>query len=316
MTALDRQYRKTSLGLGFALLLMFLLLQGCMTALAFANRLLAPYLVPDLLSGLYWGLYCLAYLFCFLMPIPFYRLILRKHVQQPVFYELRLPPMFLLLAVAALGIITAAGYLNSLLVLPFGVQGNADPLIALLEDGKPYMLVAVFLMIVIVPPICEELLFRGLVLGNLLPYGRGVAIFGSALLFAAMHQNLSQFLYAAVAGVLLGVLYEQSRSIWPCTLLHMLNNLWSYVQLLIILRVPDEAKAGWTLLGLNVILILAGAICALAVLFVRILRGTPRQGTLTVARPQHPVKGFFMPSVIVFLAISLGMAVFNLTQGA
>ena len=203
MTALDRQYRKTSLGLGFALLLMFLLLQGCMTALAFANRLLAPYLAPDLLSGLYWGLYCLAYLFCFLMPIPFYRLILRKHVQQPVFYELRLPPMFLLLAVAALGIITAAGYLNSLLVLPFGVQGNADPLIALLEDGKPYMLVAVFLMIVIVPPICEELLFRGLVLGNLLPYGRGVAIFGSALLFAAMHQNLSQFLYAAVAGVLL-----------------------------------------------------------------------------------------------------------------
>ena len=316
MQALDKQYRRLTLKLGLSLLLMFLLLQAGMTGLAFLKNALAAYLSPALNLGVYLGLYCLVYLLCFLLPIPFFKLLSLRTHGQPIFFELRLPRGFLPLCLAMMSAATLASYINALLVAPFGVQGTAEPLLDMLKDGEPYVIAAMFLMLVIVPPVCEELLLRGLVMGNLLPYGRGVAIFGSALLFAAMHQNFSQFLYAFVAGILLGLMYERTRSIWPCTLFHLLNNLWSFVQLMIVVRMPDQEKAAILVLGLNGVLILVGAICALLVLLVRVLLSKKPEKTETACKPERPVRGFFSPAIIVFLIMSVGMAVLNLILGA
>ena len=316
MQAIDKQYRRLTLRLGFSLLLLFLLLQAGMTGLVFVKNVLASHLSPALGNGVYWGLYSLAYLLCFLIPILFFKLLSLRSQNQPIFFELRLPRGFLPLCVAMMGAVTLVSYINALLVAPFGGKGTAQPLLDILQNGEPYVIAAVFIMLVIVPPICEELLFRGLVLGNLLPYGRGVAIFGSALLFAAMHQNFSQLLYAFVAGILLGLLYERSRSIWPCMLFHMLNNLWSFVSLMIYVRMPDEEKAGWLVLGLNGILILGGAICALLVLLVRVILSKNPEATEAAYKPAHPIRDFFSPSMIVFLIVGVGMAVLNLILGA
>lgn len=316
MQATDKQYRRLTLKLGLCLLLMFLLLQASMTGLVFLKNALASYLSPELNQGVYLGLYSLAYLLCFVIPIPFFALISRKNPGQPIFFELKLPRGFLPLCLAMMGGVMLVSYINALLVAPFGVQGTAEPLLDMLKDGEPYVIAAMFLMLVIVPPVCEELLLRGLVMGNLLPYGRGVAIFGSALLFAAMHQNFSQFLYAFVAGILLGLMYERTRSIWPCTLFHLLNNLWSFVQLMIVVRMPDQEKAAILVLGLNGVLILVGAICALLVLLVRVLLSKKPEKTETACKPERPVRGFFSPAIIVFLIMSVGMAVLNLILGA
>lgn len=316
MQATDKQYRRLTLKLGLSLLLMFLLLQAGMTGLAFLKNALAAYLSPALNLGVYLGLYCLVYLLCFLLPIPFFKLLSLRSPCQPIFFELRLPRGFLPLCVAMMGTVAVASYVNALLVAPFGVQGTAEPLLEMLQDGEPYVIAAVFVMLVAVPPICEELLFRGLVMGNLLPYGRGVAVFGSALLFAAMHQNFSQFLYAFVAGILLGLMYERTRSIWPCTLFHALNNLWSFVQLMIILRMSDQDKAAVLILGLNGILILGGAICALLVLLVRVILSKKPERVEAAYKPSHPIRDLFSPGVIVFLIMSVGMAVLNLILGA
>jgi uncharacterized protein len=73
----------------------------------------------------------------------------------------------------------------------------------------------------VLAPVLEEMLFRGIVLrGFLQRYARRQAILGSAVLFGAAHLNLYQFVVGLVMGVLLGWLYERTRSLIPCIALH------------------------------------------------------------------------------------------------
>ena len=73
---------------------------------------------------------------------------------------------------------------------------------------------------------------------------------------------------------------------------------------------------GAMVLGLNGVLILVGAICALLVLLVRVLLSKKPEKTETACKPERPVRGFFSPAIIVFLIMSVGMAVLNLILGA
>ena len=56
----------------------------------------------------------------------------------------------------------------------------------------------------VLAPLAEEIFFRKVLLDRLKPYGEGFAILGSALLFALIHGNLFQMLYAFVVGALFG----------------------------------------------------------------------------------------------------------------
>ncbi len=82
----------------------------------------------------------------------------------------------------------------------------------------------VFLLLV-VAPITEELLFRGLILRGLLSrFGAGPAVALTALLFAAFHVNPWQFLGAFVLGLLFGWFYLVFRSLVPCLIGHAAAN--------------------------------------------------------------------------------------------
>jgi membrane protease YdiL (CAAX protease family) len=70
-------------------------------------------------------------------------------------------------------------------------------------------------------PVLEEMLFRGLILRSFLArYGRGPALLGSAALFGLAHLNIYQGLVGLVLGLVAGWLYERTRSLGPCILLH------------------------------------------------------------------------------------------------
>lgn len=78
---------------------------------------------------------------------------------------------------------------------------------------------------VIVAPITEELLFRGVILhGFLRRYPVRVALGASAILFALVHLNPWQFLGAFCLGLVLGWWLLKTRSLLPCILGHALNN--------------------------------------------------------------------------------------------
>ena len=82
----------------------------------------------------------------------------------------------------------------------------------------------VFLLTVVLAPIFEELTFRKILLGKLLPYGEGVAIIVSGVAFGLFHGNLFQCLYAAVLGIIFGYVVAKTNRIRYTILLHMIVN--------------------------------------------------------------------------------------------
>jgi membrane protease YdiL (CAAX protease family) len=98
------------------------------------------------------------------------------------------------------------------LIEPFYEAVSTDPLGAIFA-------------IVIVAPLAEEMLFRGLILrGFLNRYTFRRSIIVSALLFGAVHENLWQLPSAVIIGLLLAWWFAKTRSLWPCVLGHALFN--------------------------------------------------------------------------------------------
>lgn len=78
----------------------------------------------------------------------------------------------------------------------------------------------------VLAPICEELLFRGLLANRLARYGQMPAALVSALLFGLYHANLEQFFYAFALGILLAYAYFRSGRLIVPIALHMLLNIY------------------------------------------------------------------------------------------
>lgn len=82
-----------------------------------------------------------------------------------------------------------------------------------------------FIPIVVLAPIFEEILFRGVILEGLLSkYNRRRAILYSALIFSIIHINPLQLFGAFIIGIILGFLYTHTRSLIPCIFGHALHN--------------------------------------------------------------------------------------------
>ncbi len=79
--------------------------------------------------------------------------------------------------------------------------------------------------LVVVAPLTEELLFRGLILSGFLGnYSARKAILVSAVLFSLFHISPYQLCSTFLIGVLLGWLFVRTRSLWPCILAHSFVN--------------------------------------------------------------------------------------------
>lgn len=76
----------------------------------------------------------------------------------------------------------------------------------------------------VLPAICEEVVFRGIVMTGYKKVSPFVAIMISSLFFGFMHQNLYQFSYAALTGVFLGFLVYFTNSIYASVLAHFIIN--------------------------------------------------------------------------------------------
>jgi membrane protease YdiL (CAAX protease family) len=78
---------------------------------------------------------------------------------------------------------------------------------------------------VILAPIAEEVFFRGLLYPALKQFGRPqFALWGSAVVFAAIHKSAAIFLPLLVLGVLLAWLYEKTNNLLASITAHSLFN--------------------------------------------------------------------------------------------
>lgn len=78
---------------------------------------------------------------------------------------------------------------------------------------------------VIVVPILEELVFRGVVFCQMRDaFGVIIGVALSAVCFGACHHNLAQFVYAAIMGVVLALMYNRMKKLYFPILAHALAN--------------------------------------------------------------------------------------------
>lgn len=139
------------------------------------------------------------------------------------------------------------------------------------DDASPWMGI---LAVVVIAPIVEEIILRGLVLrGFLKHYSVRKSILLSALLFGILHMNPWQFVTAFSIGIILGWWYVKTNSIVTTIFGHALNNGMSYIIGAIGLSIPGYNTAydvvqhqpvWFDLLG---VILLAGGIVWLVKLF-------------------------------------------------
>lgn len=126
-------------------------------------------------------------------------------------------------------------YLNSLLPLPewaTSIEQKAEILIQeLLCTDQWYTLFANIVVIAIVPAVCEEMLFRGLLQSFFSRRGMNahLAVWLVSIIFGVVHFQFAGIFARIFLGAVLGYLFHYSRTLWLPIVVHALNNAGSVI---------------------------------------------------------------------------------------
>lgn len=217
------------------------------------------------------------------------------------------------LALAAVALIIAASRFTAIFNDAFFGFFDVGPEQDIFEK---YNIFVILITSVIIPAFFEELVFRGLILTNLLPYGRAFAIVVSAVIFGAIHGTVTQILFATLAGVVLGWIYVETGSIWCGIFVHFINNLVSVCEGAIISALPYNTAMKYVYI-IEITVLTLGIISAVASFFAEKKRKeqatqngffgiTPVtfRGVETRVGIKDGLTAFFNPVMIVFLLYS------------
>lgn len=114
-----------------------------------------------------------------------------------------------------------AGNIVSSFITAITGRGVSNPLVYVISGAD---LLPTFVVFVIIVPIAEEFFFRKLLIDHLIRYGERVAVLSSALIFALIHGNFSQFFYAYGLGLAFGYTYVKTGKLLYTIVLHAIFN--------------------------------------------------------------------------------------------
>ncbi|MBN1590788.1 MAG: CPBP family intramembrane metalloprotease [Pirellulales bacterium] len=136
----------------------------------------------------------------------------------------RFVPMALPAAIALAVVIHPLAFMLQMAVVKlYPIAEGAEVLSRLFSEAPNFWLLLV--IIAVIPPVCEELAFRGFILSGFRHTGKKWrAIVLTAVLFGMTHSILQQSLIATLAGVLIGYIAVQSGNLLPCIGYHMVHN--------------------------------------------------------------------------------------------
>ncbi len=104
----------------------------------------------------------------------------------------------------------------------FGISADSSSSFQIAEDVPAIQPILAFC---VVPAVCEEFFFRGIILSEYRSHGLFKAVIISSVFFAFSHFSFSAFPIYLFAGFMLAFLTAVSRSVFPAMILHCANNL-------------------------------------------------------------------------------------------
>lgn len=261
----DSNFKKIALNMGTSLLIFLAMFEVLFNVvysaiLAILSEKADP-VVAETVSQILYGI---IYLSIFIVPALIYRAISKKTDLHPLklFTPFKLSAFPYLFLAIAIGF--TCSHVTSMIISFFEIPESVLPST---DSTVPMTLLQFFLAVfttAIVPAVCEEFLFRSTILENLIPYGKGFAIFTSALLFGLMHQNFFQIFYTTMAGLILGWAYYKTRSYLCVFLIHFCNNFISVIQEFVLSNLSEE-------LGTLVYLLIESLILTLGIISIIII---------------------------------------------
>ena len=292
-----RGHRERFSRLGWALTAQMAAMLAVQTALLLAAQALAPVLVR---SGVF--LWLVSVLSAYGAGVPAAWLVLRGTEEAPPQPGAPLGPgRFFRSYLAGLGLM----YLVNLATLALmGLVGllRGQTVENPVDNMADYPLVLNLLLGCVIAPVCEEYLFRGLLLNRLRPYGERFAVWASALCFGLFHGNFSQFFYACAIGVLFAGVVLKTGRLRQAMLLHALIN---FVGTGLIPLLSGLGEAGDWLLTL---LVLAAMFVGLAFLPAMRREFSPAPGWKGLTAGEAWKCFLVNPGMLCFLALFLLLA--------
>lgn len=223
----------------------------------------------------------------------------------------------------------AGSWLSQLLMSLVSLLSGREHVSPLDEILSGAPLWVIFLVVVVIGPIVEELVCRAAIMRRLLPYGEKSAILVSAICFGVMHENFYQLFYAVGVGILLGYVYARTgRLLYVCGLHILFNFLGSFIPMLVMqfidvsmLETLTEAELlPWIMenllpfLGLLLYdLVLYGlALAGLILLIVFCKRARFEPTLLPLRKGKHVAACLGNPGAILFLIAGVAMLVLSI----
>lgn len=138
--------------------------------------------------------------------------------------------------------------LFTFLIMPMSTALNAISMLfvdntvnAISGDVLQMPFPVMLLMIGVIGPFSEELVFRGMVFRGYKNSGPVFwSVFWSALLFGLMHLNFNQAAYAIALGIMFALLVEATGSLWSSVIAHMVFNSWQVCIMYLSELIPPE----------------------------------------------------------------------------
>ncbi len=115
--------------------------------------------------------------------------------------------------------------------LSFGYEFQL-PVLLVQNGGTPMEMSLLAFLVVILAPICEEIVYRGFIfryLNERVSFGLAIAL--SSAVFASLHFNLYSFLPLFTLGIALCIVYKLSGNIVSSIIIHLLFNLVNLVMI-------------------------------------------------------------------------------------
>lgn len=270
------------------------------------------YIINELLYGA-------MYFLSFMLPVLFFYFISKGKERAPMKLKGRLTSDMPFILVASIGVIYFCAVVNHWIMQPLIPPSfDYDALFVTYDYSEPYKIILSFIVMAVVPGICEELLFRGMILGNLLPYGKTGAVIASAFLFGLMHQNPLQLFYTTMAGIVLGLIYIHTESILCSMLVHISNNAYSVFLDALLQSLGERGESVLYVLEGVLFFLAGGATVFLLIRGKRFLRGVKSEGGATkqalsqiegderfIIDPMRKIRLFFTPTVIIFIVLTV-----------